>query len=113
MSNLRLILNEELPEDLRNALDNDAKAKDITLNDAAVSALSVHFQEDPKLSGFHYRPVAEKFKLRVPEDLHKAIRLQAAHRLQTVRGVALSELAAYYGTTPIDAARRPRGKAEV
>lgn len=110
MSSLRLILNEELPGDLREAIEQDAKKQNVTLNDAAVEALSKHFQIEPRLSGFHYRPVSDRFKLRVPEDLHQAIRLQAAHRLQTVRGVALSELATFYGVASIDAGRRPRRK---
>lgn len=111
---LKLILNEELPSDLRSALDKDAKKDNITVNDAAVRALSSHFQIEPQLSGFHYREVSgsknsgERFKLRVPDELHQLIRIQAAHRLQTVRGVALSELAHHYGVKPIDPGRRPR-----
>jgi predicted HicB family RNase H-like nuclease len=111
MSNLKLILNEELPSDLRKALNKDAKSNNITLNDAAVKALSDHFQIEPSLSGFQYREVSDRFKLRVPEELHQLIRIQAAHRLQTVRGVALSELALHYGTKRIDPGRRPRGEA--
>jgi len=108
MSNLKLILNEELPSDLRKALNKDAKSNNITLNDAAVKALSDHFQIEPHLSGFQYRDVSDRFKLRVPEELHQLIRIQAAHRLQTVRGVALSELSHHYGTKAIDPGRRPR-----
>ena len=108
MSNLKLILHEALPSDLRSALDKDAKKDNITVNDAAVRVLSEHFKIEPQLSGFHYRPVAEKFKLRVPDELHKLIRIQAAHRLQTVRGVSLSLLALHYGARPIDPGRRPR-----
>jgi hypothetical protein len=108
MSNLKLILNEELPSDLRKALDKDAKSNNFTLNDAAVKALSDHFHIDPRLSGFQYREVSERFKLRVPEELHQLIRIQAAHRLQTVRGVALSLLALHYGVRPINPGRRPR-----
>lgn len=108
---LKLILNEELPSDLRKALEKDAKSKNVTLNDAAVGALSDHFQIDPRLSGFQYREVSNRFKLRVPEELHQLIRIQAAHRLQTVRGVALSELSLHFGTKPIDPGRRPRKEA--
>lgn len=105
---LRLIINEVIPHDLRRAIDRDAKASNITLNDAAVRALSDHFKIEPKLSGFEYRMTATRFKLRVPEDLHQLIRMQAAHRLQTVRGVALSQLAVHYKTDAIDPGRRPR-----
>lgn len=108
---LKLILNEELPSDLRKALEKDAKSKNVTLNDAAVGALSGHFKIDPRLSGFHYREVSNRFKLRVPEELHQLIRIQAAHRLQTVRGVALSLLALHFGSKPIDPGRRPRREA--
>lgn len=105
---MRLIVNEEIPEDLRRALDVDARESNMTLNDVSVRALSDHFGREFKPSGFEYRQVAKRYKLRVPEDLHQLIRMQAAHRLQTVRGVALSELAVKYDTTPIDPGRRPR-----
>lgn len=108
MSQLRLILNEEIPDDLRAAIDKEAQEDNITVNDAAVRALSDHFQIEPQLSGFQYRPVSIRFKLRVPDALHQLIRIQAAHRLQTVRGVALSQLAFHYGARPIDPGRRPR-----
>lgn len=110
---LKLIVNEkDLPSDLREAMETDAKSSNMTLNDAAVQALSDHFQIESKLSGFPYRSTSERFKLRVPEELHQLIRMQAAHRLQTVRGVALSELSVHYGTTPIDPGRRPRRVSE-
>lgn len=104
----RLILNEELPIDLRGALDARAKEMDITLNDVATSILSEHYQLDWKPSGFPYRPVAAQFKLRVEEDLHRMIRMEAAHKLQTIRGIALNILSVALGTRTIDPNRRPR-----
>lgn len=111
MTEKKLILNEEIPDDLRSALEKDALKDDITLNDAAVRALSDHFQIEPQLSGFQYREVSDRFKLRVPDELHQLIRIQAAHRLQTVRGVALSELALHFKVKRIDPGRRPRRQA--
>lgn len=109
---LRLILNEVLPGKLRKALDREAKAKDITLNDVAVSILARHYRVRRELSGNRYRSSsASKFKLHVPEEVHRRIRVTAATDSRTVRGVALNILSSHYGLELISAQRRPRRKA--
>jgi len=105
---MRLILNEELPLDLRQALENQAKETAVTMNDAANRVLADHFGTDWSPSGFPYRSVAQRFKLRVPDDLHREIRVRAADKLLTIRGVTLNILSNYFGTTTISAERRPR-----
>ena len=110
---LRLILNEELPEDLREALYRDAERNGITVNDAANRVLAERFGTEWRKSGFPYREVSNiRFKLRVPEDLHREIRMEAAHHLLTIRGVSLSTLANYYDAEEISPNRRPRKEAE-
>lgn len=109
--NLRLILNEELPEDLREALLSDAETNGVTVNDAANKVLSSRFGTKWRKSGFPYREVSQRFKLRVPEDLHREMRIEAADRLVTIRGVALNTLSGHYGTEEISPNRRPRKEA--
>lgn len=104
-----LILNEVLPTNLRRALDRDAKAQDVTLNDAAGAILAKHFELAWEYSGKRYQPRAAQFKLRVPEALHLKIRVEAALDPRTVvRGIAVSVLASHYGLAAISPTRRPR-----
>ena len=105
----KLILNEELPPELRAQLDIDAEVEDIPVNDVAMRILCDAFDMEHPPSHAKYRPVAARFKLRVPEELHRRIRIEAANRNQyTVRGVSLSTLAAHYGIDGISPLRRPR-----
>lgn len=106
-----LILNEILPLDLRAALDSDAEARDVTVNDAATLVLSAHYEMPWVMSGARFRPVAEQFKLRVSDDIHRAIRMDAAANGHTSRGVVLRILAAHYNVTDIDPYRRARSVA--
>lgn len=106
-----LILNEILPPDLRQALDQDAEAQDITVNDAATKVLAAHYSTPWRPSGFRFRVVADQFKLRVDDELHREIRVDAASNGQTVRGVILRTLAAFYNVTEIDPYRRARSVA--
>lgn len=105
---MKLVLNEELPADLRKKLDREAKAEDHTVNDIAVRALSERFDLEWTPSRYHFRPVSARFKLSVPDELHRRIRVEAAVRSQTVRGIVLSILSEHYGTKPIDPHRRRR-----
>lgn len=104
-----LILNEVLPEDLRAALDADAEAGDVTLNDVASSILSEHFGVPWTSSGKPYRPMADQFKLRVSESLHLKLRMTAALDQRTVvRGIVISVLSDHYGLDAVSPTRRPR-----
>lgn len=105
----RLILNEAPPQDLWEALQEAAEEENVTVNDYANSILAKHYGLHWKRSGFPYRePASERFKLRVPEELHRAIRLDAAERLLTVRGLALNILSTNLGTSTVNPQRRPR-----
>ena len=105
---MKLVLNEELPADLRKKLDRKAKAEDHTVNDVAVLALCEKFGVECEPSRYHFRPVATRFKLNIPDELHHRIRVEAALRSQTVRGVVLSTLAEHFDAKPIDPKRRRR-----
>ncbi|HSE43696.1 MAG TPA: hypothetical protein VLA89_00045 [Gemmatimonadales bacterium] len=101
-------MNEVLPDDVRLALEGDAEKRDITLNDAASEILGKAFGEEVQLSGRQYRPMADQFKLRVPEHLHWKIRMAAALAGHTVRGTVLATIANHYGLEAITPTRRPR-----
>lgn len=105
---MKLILNEELPATLRKALDREAEAENLTVSDAASKVLCERFEVTFSPSRTSFRPVAKRFKLRVSEDLHRLIRMEAAIKSQTVRGIVLSILAEHYGVKPIDPQRRRR-----
>lgn len=105
---MRLVLNEVLPEDLREALDSEAERENQTVNDVAACILYRHFDLECVRSRTGFRPVADRFKLRVSEDLSRAIRMEAAIKSHTVRGVILSILAKHYAVEPIDPRRRRR-----
>lgn len=106
----KLILNEEIPLDLRIALNNEARGQDISINDAANQILAEHFGTEWIPSGSRYRSVSIRFKLRVPEDLHRAIRIEAAHKLVTIRGLVLNVLSRHFQTQVVSPERRSRRK---
>lgn len=105
---MKMILNEELPADLRQQLEEDATMHDLTMNDAATRVLSEHFGIEWGPSGRKFRVTSERFKLRVPENLHRELRIQAAERMQTIRGTALHILSTHYATDIVEPNRRPR-----
>ena len=107
-ASLRLILNEELPPDIRAKLNNDAMMQNRTLNDTAALILAQRLGSQAPLSPAPYRPGADRFKLMVAEPLHRKIRMEAARRQGTIRGTVLSILAEHYELEPIPSTRRPR-----
>lgn len=103
-----LILNEVLPENVRAKLERDAEKRGITMNDAAGRILAKAFDVEWTSSGRPYRPMADQFKLRVPEQLHWKIRMSAALAGHTVRGTVLATIASHYRLPAITPTRRPR-----
>lgn len=104
----KLILNEELPPDLRKELTEDARVRNLTMNDAATRILCEHFGVEWKPSNRSFREAPKRFKLRVSEDLHRELRVHAANKLQTIRGVTLNVLTTHYNTDIIEPTRRAR-----
>ncbi len=105
---MKMILNETLPADLRRELEDDARMRDLTMNDAATRILSEQFGIEWQPSGRGFRTTSERFKLRVGEDLHRELRIQAAERMQTIRGTTLNALSTHYQTEIVEPHRRPR-----
>lgn len=112
MDKLTLVVNEEIPSDLRAALQKEAQERNWSLNDVANKVLADHYREEFSYSGTSYRQTtAARFKLRVPERIHRRLREEAAHKLQTIRGTSLNILAVHFGTERINPQRRPRRQA--
>ena len=106
---MKLILNEVLRDDLRAKLEDEARERDITLNDVAGEILAARYGLTWRMTGAAYTSVATRFKLRVPEPLHKKIRQEYARdSSKTVRGIVLSVLAQHYDIEPIYPHRRRR-----
>lgn len=108
---MKFLLNEDLPQNLRAALEQEAKEVDIAPADLAVQILCGHFQlETPPVAP--YRPLPEFVKLWVPDELHTKIRLEAAQTSgYTMRGITLGVLLRHYDLEPISPTRKPRSRA--
>lgn len=109
-ASLRLILNEELPAEIRARLNETALTTNRTLNDTATIILVERLGGNMPTSTAPYRPGAERFKLMVSEPLHRKIRIEAAKRQGTIRGTVLALLAEHYELAAIVPTRRPRRK---
>jgi predicted HicB family RNase H-like nuclease len=105
-----LIFNEKLPRELHKALNADAKQSLLTLNDTANRNLCDYYGLEWSAGKGRYRPGAEQFKLRAGKDLHSSLRIDAATRNATIRGLVLMLLSKHYGLEPISPARRTRRK---
>lgn len=109
---MKTVVNEVIREDVREQLDREANVWDCTLNDVATRILSDHYQIKWVPTGARYSELKPRTKLRVPETLHRKIRMEYARdQRKTVRGIVLSILAAHYGLEPISPYRRARSSA--
>jgi hypothetical protein len=107
---MKLVVNESLPRALRRALERDARGKNTTLNDVAGEILAEHYGIEWVHSGRSYERTSDRFRLKVPDAMHRLLLMEAADRLGTLRGVAIGTLEAHYGTRKnINVGRRPRG----
>lgn len=104
-----LIVNDTIPRDLRRALEKEARAANVTVNDVAGRVMAEHFGVEWQDSGASFRPMSEKFRFSVPEEMHTKIGMEARHRLGTMRGLVLGTLAGHFNCKPIEVGRKPRG----
>ena len=105
----KLIFQDDLTDDLREALEADAREKDITMNDAAGRVLAKRYELVWTDTGASFSSVSTlPFRLRVPEDIWLKARLDSIARGGTLRGVVLNALHQHYGLGTSDVRRRPR-----
>lgn len=99
-----------VPKRLARKLVADAKRNDVSINEVAVRALVSHFgmtreEEDTR----YVQGEVENLMLRLPEDVHTRIRMEAAGiRGATNSGVVLAALASHYGLPAHSPVRRSR-----
>ncbi len=106
-----LILNEEIDKKLRRKLEQDAKKRNISVNDRACEILCERYALPYEASGQVYAKTSDRMRLKVPPDLRNAIAEDAARGGGTIRGYALNIMADKYGLPFTDPRRRPRRRA--
>ncbi len=106
------ILVYDVPDDIREALINEARTVDVSINDMAVSILAKRFRVRHHSTGAPFTDgEAVKFAIRVGATLHMKIDIERAKRGGgTLRGVVLETLALHYHLEPPSIGRRPRTK---
>ncbi len=110
---VKLVYNERLPSEIREALHAEAKRRDVKVNDVAGEAIARFFGDDWQPSGAPYRNTDARIdKIKVPDKLHRKIRaaaLRVPGGTGTMRGVVLAILAdsLELGIT-VSRVRRPR-----
>lgn len=116
MSSRVEIVVQDVPAELRAALVADAAARNVSINEAAVAPLAEHFGVEREPSGRPHRGESgsTQLLLAVPDDLRQAIRLMAARKGATIRGIVIQVLSDHYGLDGGDQiGRRPRNTASV
>lgn len=106
------ILVYDVPDEIREALIQEARAADMSINDMAVGILCKRFRVRHNSTG---APFAEgdvvNLAIRGGARLHQKIDIERARRGGgTLRGVVLETLALHYDLEPPPIGRRPRTK---
>ncbi len=106
------ILAADAPPELVARIDADARERNVTFQEAVVSALAKRFKVRRTASVRSYvdTPQGTTIHVKVSVDLRTQLRLQAAERNGTLRGVILDELAKHYGLPAVSTDRRSRSR---
>ncbi len=112
----RDILVQGVPNEIRKALVMDAKSRDLSINEVAVTILADRFKvkREPKTVPFANGD-GHNLTVRAGAAIHKKVAVEAAKRNGNLRGVVLESFALHYGIEPPPIGRRPRkakGKTE-
>lgn len=104
----------DVPVEIREALVAEARAENISINEAALRILAGHYVAKVEPSGvpFTADTGGRNLAIRAGENLHRRISIDAAKRGGTLRGVVLETLALHYGMEPEPIGRRPRRTSE-
>jgi hypothetical protein len=102
----------DVPTEIREALVADAYARNVSINEAAVSILAAHYKVKHIPSGVAFTADSggKNLSIRGGAKLHRKIDIDRARRGGgTLRGIVLERLALHYGLEPPPIGRRPRG----
>jgi len=106
------ILITEMPVAIREALSEDAQARDVSRNEAAVAVLAARYSVERQPSSTPFRPVAVDtdgpITFDVPTKLREKLRVAAARQGATIAGLIRAALAEHYGLPVEPPTRRPR-----
>ena len=108
------IIVQDVPAPVLRKLVADARSRDVSLVEAAVGILAGCYgvEREPTGVGFRGEPTRATLLLSMPDDLHMALKVDAAGRKGvTMRGLIIDALAAHYDVEGGEAQRRPRGTA--
>lgn len=108
------ILILDVPVEIREAVDAEAEARDISRNRIAVEALIARYKLDPALAVVEerggFRPQEEttdSWSISVPPEVRVALRTEAAVTDATISGLVRATLAERYGLPVGDITRKP------
>ena len=108
---MREIIINDLPDELRDALNADAAQTNRSANETAVMILSAKYgiPRTADAGDTFRRPLtSSRFNLRVDDDLHRALHAARVMTGHPVRGLIILALADHYGRDGYHAGRQPR-----
>lgn len=106
------IIAKDVPDGIMRTLVGEARHRDETIQERAVSILSLAFGVERKESGRRFIDGSGRSStlvLTVPIELRDRIRRRALELDGTIRGIVISTIAAHFGQTDVPTGRRPRG----
>ena len=108
------IIVTDIPPRVRQALIRAARKQRVSINETAVRILAAHYsiEREPKQTRFVEATSTARMIFSVPTEVRTALRVHAAERGLTMRGLVITALAEAYGVPFKSAARRPRTKAK-
>lgn len=111
MARRKDLLVYDVPPEIRQALVEDAREANVSINERAVSILAAHFKVKYVPTGFPFTADngSSDLAIRGGAKLHRKIDIERAQRGGgTLRGIVLERLALHYGLEPPPIGRRPR-----
>lgn len=103
----------DVPDPVMRKLTADAKRRNVSVNDAAVTVVAAGVGIDRAATGSPFRqpPSTSTLKLSMPEDVRRQLKMDAAASDDTMRGLVIHYLARHYGLRATQTGRRARGTA--
>lgn len=103
----------DVPLEIRGRLLDEARERNVSVNEAAVSILAAHYKVKVRPSGIAFAESRDKgstnLAIKGGAKLHRKIDIERARRGgATLRGIVLERLALYFGIEPPPVGRRPR-----
>jgi hypothetical protein len=103
------VLVEDVPAAVREAVEAEARERDINRNDVIGEILARRFRLSWEPSGYPYREAegSTQWNVKLTHELREALRRHARERKLTQRGTIILMLQLHYGLPPSSARRRP------